>query len=154
TITDVVQIRTFAEEVYTQIVVGDVNSERRSIAVSVPFVLVTLGIIVFVALRLEKSLPSLDRLSTAPYRFPVRWFRVSPVILLVVIFLGASLVPLASLIWKTGQLDRTALWSPQVFRIHLETVWRARWPLVVQSLLVALATGIVAAVVSLVWCWH
>jgi len=111
TVTDMLQVRTFAEEVYNQFVRPDINSETptimaavaRAVAVSVPGT-VLIGIFVWWAIRRwDSDLPPLDRLSLQPWTFTLGWARW-PFLLLM---LGAASVlvgiPVGSLVWKAGR---------------------------------------------------
>src|SRR5438132_11989231 len=47
TVTDMMQVRTFAEEVYTQLVAGDKPALARAVAVSLPVVLLVAGLVLW-----------------------------------------------------------------------------------------------------------
>jgi iron(III) transport system permease protein len=154
TVTDMMQVRTFAEEVYTEFVAGDRGAPlARAVAISVPMILVTWGMTVLATSRWQRLLPPLETLATQPLLIRLgraRW----PC--LIVALLGVGLlagVPLASLIWKAGLAGSPPAWSAQVAGHHLLTACRARSGLVAESLLLAAIAGGLAAVLGLVICW-
>jgi iron(III) transport system permease protein len=110
TVTDMMQVRTFAEEVYTQFVLPDSAggltpdaSLARAVSVALPFVVLTAALIVWAVLRWEWSVPPLV---SAPDTRPLlalgrwRWLWFGGVLLLGVAYAG---VPLGSLVNKLGQ---------------------------------------------------
>ena len=67
TVTDVMQVRTFAEEVYSQLVGGDRAALAHAVAVSLPAVLLTWMLLMAATRRWERTLPPLDcALGTTP----------------------------------------------------------------------------------------
>lgn len=110
TITDMMQLRTFAEEVYNQLVRPDPGAavselqelEARAVAVSMPAFLLTWILILGVARWLNRSLPPLGMVSASPYEFRLGWARwpaLASVFCTVGVLVG---VPVASLVWKAG----------------------------------------------------
>jgi iron(III) transport system permease protein len=123
TVTDMLQVRTFAEEVYNQFVRPDINDTTptimaavsRAVAVSVPGT-VLLGLVVWWgARRWERCLPPLDRLSLRPWTFTLGWARW-PCLLLI---LGAASVligvPVGSLVWKAGRTTPPPALPPEAY---------------------------------------
>jgi iron(III) transport system permease protein len=110
TVTDMLQVRTFAEEVYNQFVRTDIDYQTttieaviaRAVAVSLPATLV-LGLLVWwAAWRWERRLPSLDRLALQPWTFSLGWGRW-PCVALVACTTGILVaVPVGSLVWRAG----------------------------------------------------
>jgi iron(III) transport system permease protein len=153
TVTDVMQVRTFAEEVYTQLVVGDRAALMRSVAVALPGVVLTGLLLVAMARRLERTLPALESRSLEPLRFPLRrarWPLLAVVLLVVVVLAG---VPLASLVWKAGLRGNPLAWSAPTAWSHGARVLHRRGRLLANSLeLAALAGGLLAGL-GLVVCW-
>jgi iron(III) transport system permease protein len=154
TVTDVMQVRTFAEEVYTQWVVGDRGTGLlRSVAVTVPGVVVTGILAARLARRLERKLPALEIRAIEPVSFPLgraRWLVAVLMLLTVLVLVG---IPLGSLIWKAGLAGRPAAWSGATVWSHVAKVFRARWPMVATSLELAAGAGFVVAGISLLLCW-
>jgi iron(III) transport system permease protein len=153
TVTDMMQVRTFAEEVYTQLVVGDRASLFRSVAVAVPGVVVAGALVAGMARFLEHKLPPLESRSVEPLIFPLgwtRWLFAGAMVLAILVLVG---VPLGSLLWKAGLAGRPATWSWATAWSHIAKVFMARWPMVARSLELAVVGGCLVAVISLLLCW-
>lgn len=172
TVTDTMQVRTFAEEVYTQLVVGDRDAVLRSVALAAPLVLLTWFFLVGTVSRLERDLPAADTRSAPPLLFSlgrVRW-PVVGLMLLTLALLGG--VPVASLVWKAGLSGSPAVWSGATAWSHVVKVGRLDdiWQMVVtghpggalgllygsligHSLELALLTGLLVAGLGLLVCW-
>jgi iron(III) transport system permease protein len=154
TVTDVAQVNTFAEEVYTQIVVGDDLSVLRSVAVATPSVIL-LGILVGLTVRtIERRVPSLESSSGAPLHFPLRspaW--LAGAILTVAIVGILALVPFASLVWKLGVHGAPESWSAEVAWTHLDRAIHLRGEMAASRLMWAFATGLLTACIGLVASW-
>jgi iron(III) transport system permease protein len=154
TVTDKMQVRTFAEEVYTQWVVGDrTTSLLRSVAVTIPSVIVAGVLVAMLARRVERKLPPLESRSVAPLTFPLgwaRWLYAGAMLLAVLVLAG---VPLGSLIWKAGLAGRPAVWSGATAWGHVAKVFYTRWPLVATSLELAAVGGFLVAGISLLLAW-
>ena len=70
--TDMMQVRTLAEEVYTQLVGGGTSAIAGSVAVAVPAIALIAVLVAFAARRLGQQLPPLENLSKAPFEFHLR----------------------------------------------------------------------------------
>jgi iron(III) transport system permease protein len=153
TVTDSLQVRTFAEEVYTQFVGGDPAALARAVAVAAPAVLLTWVICVRAAGYLDRNLPPLWARERPPVRFRLGRWRVPALVL--VLLAGGLLagVPLASLVWRTGLQGGPPRWSPQTAWRHLSAVARVRGVLVGESLAVAATSALLAAGWGLLLCW-
>lgn len=160
-VTDVMQVRTFAEEVYTQIVGGPGVEEgiARAVAVTLPFVLLAALAVGGMAWRWERRLPAsrgadANPLARTPLLFGLgrwRW----PLALLLGVLTGALLfVPLGSLVWRAGLTGLPKHWSA-VTTLHY--LLRAARPpdgmMLRDSLLVAAVAGTLVAVLALLACW-
>lgn len=158
TITDLMQVRTYAEEVYTQMVAPDpatagVSGETRALAIAVPFsVLVTCLLI-----GLGKRTASVDfqgLFSTNPtpilklgnWRYPC----LLGVSLFTIFYLG---LPLLSLIWRTGNPRGGPGWSAAIFGRHMGRVCLGEGRFLIQCLLGAGIAGILTSSLALVACW-
>jgi iron(III) transport system permease protein len=161
TVTDTMQVRTFAEEVYTQYVRPEPDDtattaqavQARAVAVSIPSVLLTAALIVLAARWWERNLPPLATLSAPPRRFRLgraRWPCLVLVLLLVLVLVG---VPVASLVWKAGRAGSPPAWSLGTVWVHVSNNLHAQSDLVLSSLRLALETGAAAAVLALLACW-
>jgi iron(III) transport system permease protein len=153
TITDVMQVRTFAEEVYTQLVGGDRAALAHAVAVSLPAVLVTWVLMMVATRRWERTLPPLEALWAPPRLFRLGRARgpcLAVILAAVALLLG---IPLLSLIWKSGLAGNPQEWSPRVAAAHLAIVFRLRGWLVVESCLLAACSGAFAAGLGLLVSW-
>ncbi|HEV3443176.1 MAG TPA: ABC transporter permease subunit [Gemmataceae bacterium] len=153
TVTDMMQVRTFAEEVYTQFVTGDRQALARAVAVALPLVVLVAALVVWSSLRWQHSLPPLETL-TAPPRLiplgPVRWLCLA----LILLFVGVLLaIPLSSLIWKVGLAGSPESWSAHTAGVYLTQTLRDRGRVIVESLLLAMAAGVITAGLGLILCW-
>lgn len=160
TVTDLMQVRTFAEEVYTQftrpepdpVLTDNRDVLARAVAVSLPAVLVTAALIVGAAVRWERDLPPLNTLSQ-PWRFHLGLARLPLLVLLLAAVAVLAGVPLISLIWKTGLHGSPAAWSAHVAAEHVVTVLRVRGGLVIESLLLAAGAGVLTTALALLVSW-
>jgi iron(III) transport system permease protein len=156
TVTDVMQVRTFAEEVYTQLVGGPDADEglARAVAATLPFVLL-IAIVVGGVVRLwERRLPARATMLTPPRLFRLgrwRW----PIALIVAILCGGLLVvPLGSLVWRAGLAGTPPAWSASATGSYLLRAARPPegWSLL-NSLGTAAAAGVLVAALALGACW-
>jgi iron(III) transport system permease protein len=161
TVTDMMQVRTFAEEVYTQYVRPEPDDtaltvqavQARAVAVSLPAVLLTGVLIVTAAGGWERNLPPLATLTAAPRPFRLGRARWPCLAVALVVVAGLLGVPLTSLLWKVGRGGSPPTWSAAVAWSHLRHTLRVQSPLVLGSLQVALFAGIVTASLALVTSW-
>jgi iron(III) transport system permease protein len=157
TVTDVMQVRTFAEEVYTQFVAPEAGRTRgdavaRAVAVALPGVVLTALVVLAMARRWEANLPGRAGL-TAPLLFRLgrwRWFAAALVLLVTGLLLG---VPVAGLVWRAGLSGAPPAWSPGVVWQHLRLLTRAESQLLPTSLLLAALAGLLCGVLALLTCW-
>ncbi len=160
-VTDMFQVRTFGEEVYTQYVLPEPDAtepsgkgaEARAVAVSLPSVLATWGLVLLAARAWERRLPPLDLFATQPHVFGLgrwRWPTLLAVAALVVFLVG---IPTESLVWKLGLTGRQQHWSLRAALDRLTLVSQVHGGLVRESLLVAFCSGAAIAGLALVACW-
>jgi iron(III) transport system permease protein len=111
TVTDMLQVRTFAEEVYNQFVRPDINDTTptimaavaRAVVVSVPGTLLIVALVWWAARQWEQNLPPLDRLALQPWTFTLHWMRW-PCLALAIATAGVLVgIPVGSLVWKAGR---------------------------------------------------
>ncbi len=145
-VTDAMMVRTFAEEVYTQMVVRN-SGLGGAIAATVPVWLGTALILGIVAMRSSRHLriPP-DSIRVAPRLTRVRSTRATLLIWFpFVIYFG---LPLGALIWKAagGGVQQPSFWE---FGQRLEKVFRTEWATLIDSLASAAITGVVTT--SLAW---
>ncbi|MBY0521811.1 MAG: ABC transporter permease subunit [Gemmataceae bacterium] len=152
TITDMMQVRTFAEEVYTQFVFGR-QTLARAVAVSLPSVVLLAGLAIVAAQRWERTLPPLEGVRTPGCLLSLgrwRWFWLPSIGVVVSVLV---VVPLASLIWKAGLGGSPESWSMSVFWQHVVRVPEAHGRLLFDTVMIALLAGILAAALALVSAW-
>jgi len=163
TVTDLMQVRTFAEEVYTQIVAPDpsaigpggsvAHGESRALAVTLPVALATALLVLLLARHWERTLPPRATLTIPSLVYPLgrgRW----PGAVLVFLTLGLLQgLPLVSLVWRAGWQTHPPTWSLLRLYRELLLVARADWHLLLGSLTAAATAGILATGLALAACW-
>jgi iron(III) transport system permease protein len=154
TVTDMFQVRTFGEEVYTQFVAPDAaDAVARGVVASLPCVLVTAALVLIATRRWERTLPPLETPATAPHVFrlgPARWPCAAALAVFVTVLAG---VPVSSLVWKLGLGGNPQHWSLTLAGDHLSHVLRVRGRLVGESLAVAGLSGALTGLLALFTCW-
>jgi iron(III) transport system permease protein len=152
-VTDHMQVRTYAEEVYLEFWRGGSDALARGTAVSLPAVLVLTALVLWALPRLERSIPPLQSALTPPRPFRLgawRWPNLALVVLGLLLLAG---VPLGSLIWKAGTYGYPPAWSAAEAGRHLAAVYRARGETVALSLPFALLAGALTAGAGLLLSW-
>ncbi len=157
TVTDVTQVRTFAEEVYTQFV-GPEPAVRgdplaRAVAVTLPVVLLTVVLVLVLAGRWERRLPPAGAEVRPPLVFPLGRWRWPLAVAAGAVCLALVGVPLGSLLWRAGLAGTPRSWSPAVVGEHLRLVWQAEHRHLIDSLGLAAVAGISCALLALLACW-
>jgi iron(III) transport system permease protein len=158
TVTDLMQVRTFAEEVYTQLVGPEVDSSgadvvARAVAVSLPSVVLLALLVVGLTRRWERALPPRLDGGAPPLRFSLgrwRWPLGCLALLLAAVLLA---VPTASLVWRAGLTGSPPAWSASALVRQLLLTAQTGGRLIVDSLFVAAAGGAVCAGLALLACW-
>jgi iron(III) transport system permease protein len=153
TVTDMMQVRTFAEEVYTQLGMGGPDALARAVAVSLPAAGLAWLLTVIMVPRLERRLPPLDTLLVPPPSLPLgrwRWPCLAALVPAVGVLAG---VPVASLVWKAGLHGYPQAWSAQHACERIGTALHIHGLMVLESLLLAAAVGLVAAAAGLRLAW-
>lgn len=134
-ITDSMMVRTFAEEVYTQLV-GDVSRVGAAVAVSVPVWAAGAVAGVLAVRRVRVSA------ETSPARPLVGWGWAAGGGAVVLLALG---VPVLALLVKASAGGLVA---------NLSNAVRANWQVLLTSLLWAAVAGVLTAVLAQRACWH
>jgi iron(III) transport system permease protein len=152
-VTDMMQVGTFAEEVYTQLVRGGPAAIAGSVAVAIPAIVLTGLIVGGAAYQLERNLPTLETIFKPLVMFPLRtsrwpWFIIAS--LVVVVLVG---VPVGSLVWKAGLAGGPPQWSAHTAWSYFSRALRSHGEMVVKTLLVAATAGGLAAVLALLVSW-
>jgi iron(III) transport system permease protein len=159
-VTDMLQVRTFAEEVYTQFVVPPPEAatdtaaavRARAVAVSLPSVVIA-ALCVVAAVRVwERGVPPLDRVSE-PLSFRLGWCRWPFAALLAGLVVLLAGVPLASLMWKAGLAGSPRAWSLHHVADSLSKAVRVRGVMVVESVALSALAGVLTAGLGLLTCW-
>jgi iron(III) transport system permease protein len=160
TVTDMTQVRTFAEEVYTQFVLPDPGAGlgpdvgvARAVAITLPgtaIVALVLGVAVW---RWERVVPPLG---SAPdprpliVLGPMRGFAAGGVMTVIGLFFA---VPVGSLAWKLGLHGYPEEWSAVTAEQYLALAARAHAGLIAGSLVAAATSGLLASALALLGCW-
>ena len=153
TVTDMMQVRTFAEEVYTQLGMGGGSELARAVAVSLPAVGVTWLLTVWVVSRLESRLPPLQTLLGPSTRFPLGRMRLLLTATMLAAVLVIAGVPLSSLVWKAGVQGWPPTWSLVHACDRVGTAVRLHGLMVLGSLLLAGVVGCITATAGLRLAW-
>lgn len=159
-VTDMMQVRTFAEEVYTQFVVPPPEAatdtaaavRARAVAVSLPSVLITALLIIAAVWTWERSVPPLERV-TEPLCFRLGWLRWPCAVLLAALVVLLAGVPLASLMWKAGLAGSPRAWSLHHVADSLSKAVAVRGTMVIESVALAALAGVLVAGLGLLTCW-
>jgi iron(III) transport system permease protein len=153
TVTDLMLVRTFAEEVYTQFTLQNPDDLPRAVAVSLPTSGLAALLVLWAAQRWRKTLPPLEQAAEplclfhlGKARWPVCWL----VIALIALLVG---VPLIGLLWKAGLGGSPEHWSGDRLSHLLLSSLTGKWRLVAENMTVALAAGVIAAGLALTACW-
>lgn len=161
TVTDMMQVRTFAEETYTQIVAmqaeGPTTEPRQILARAVTVALPPAVILAWLtATWLRSRIQSASTFLQSPAsqnEMPLRKWR-SPAAVFTLGLVGFyCLVPIASLVRIAGLGGSPESWSAERFWTAVRFVADTQVWLIVRSLLAATATGIAAAGLALWVCW-
>jgi iron(III) transport system permease protein len=153
TVTDMMQVRTYGEEVYNEFVRGDRNLVPRLVAVALPSVLMVTLLVVWTCARWQKSLPPLVTITTPSRLFSLgrlRWPCQVAVVAAVAVLAG---VPLVSLVWKAGLAGSPEAWSFHGLGDSMYKAIRAQSGLILRSLCIAAMAGVVTALLALATSW-
>jgi iron(III) transport system permease protein len=161
TVTDVMQVRTFGEEVYTQFVApeGGAASEAwgdmvgRGVAVAAPAALGIALVAVVMAARWERRLPARAAVLGPPLLYRLgraRWPLFALAAAAAVFFVA---VPVGSLVWRLGLHGTPRAWSAPTARAGLADALRMEGGLILTSLLTAATAGVISAALALATCW-
>jgi iron(III) transport system permease protein len=154
TITDVMQVRTFAEEVYTQFAIGDRAALARAVAVSLPLLVLASFLVFATVTRWQQSLPPLHTLQAPPRPFLLKHARWPVFVLVLALVLVVIGIPLGSLIRRAGLGGDPQAWSLTVAWRHLDIVLRSRGGMILESLGLALFSGLISAGLALLVSWQ
>jgi iron(III) transport system permease protein len=150
-VTDMMLVRTLAEETHTQFTLGERDAVARTMIVFLPMLVIVWAVVLFVLAWLERSLPPL-----APPTRLGRTLRLGPgslQLLCALLMLALIGVPAFSLVWKLGLTGHPAHWRSQAAWHFLEAESKLLGVNLMTTLLTALATGFYIASQALVLCW-
>jgi iron(III) transport system permease protein len=153
TVTDLMQVRTYAEEVYNQFVASDRALVPRLVAVAFPSVLLAGILVAWTTQRWQQTLPPLTTLAAVPRLLPLGRLRWPCFTLVLAAVSVLVLVPLVSLIWKGGLAGSPEAWSLGALTDALAKASLAGAKVVRDSLLLAAGAGGVAALLAVIACW-
>jgi iron(III) transport system permease protein len=153
TVTDMLEVRTFAEEVFLQFSAGGDAALARSVALSLPAVAVTWLGLVWLVPRLDRALPPLQTMAQPPRLFRLGWLRWPCGLGVMTLALLVGLVPLASLLWKAGLHGWPQTWTISQAWERISTTFLLDGAKVLQSLVCAGLTGFLVASLALLSCW-
>ncbi len=159
-ITNLFQVRTFAEEVYTQLVRPDVSSSdltadlltARGLVVSLPAVLLTALAVLAGVVRWQARVPPLDS-ATTPLVYRLGRARGPLAVLVFVLVCGLIAVPVLGLFWKAGLAGSPLEWTSAAMLRQFSASFRTGAASIGQSLLLAGWVGCQTALLALLACW-
>lgn len=156
-VTDMMQVRTFAEEIYYQFVLGDSSALARSVAVNIPVVIAVAALVIALTFALESSLPPLADMKETErdggLRFALGRARAPALILMLVMVATLAGLPLLSLVWKAGLSGSPEVFSATAAARQVAEVFQTKGALIGRSLLLAAVAGGVTAALALLACW-
>jgi iron(III) transport system permease protein len=151
-ITDAMMVRTFAEEVYTEIVsVSDALT--GAIAATVPAWIAAMLIGIWVARSTARAFDAPPADASVPAHLRIRaWQRAALGLFAAAVVLIVAVLPVAALVWKAGGGGTPAGWRPGYLLNESSIVLRTDGTILIGSFGSALATGLVTAGVAWVAC--
>ncbi len=152
-VTDMFQVRTYAEETYRVFSEGDENALAQAVLLSLPATLLLTLLLAVAIPWLARSAPPVQRLVKPVLRFPLggwRWPACAGACLVALIFSG---IPLITLGWRAGLRGTPLTWSARHLGDGLLRLLRVDGTMCFSSLLVALATALLATLLALIVCW-
>ncbi|QEH33690.1 spermidine/putrescine ABC transporter membrane protein [Aquisphaera giovannonii] len=153
TVTDLLQVRTYAEESYVQFTLG--RGPADAAAVAIPPLAILAAAILGLALALERSDPA--RLAAAFGRVDA-WRagrRSAPAWMLVLLVSNVMLLPLYGMVWRAGRVGGRArlglppVWSFEGLAGTLSFAWEESWEPMQTSLWLGSAAASIAT--ALAW---
>lgn len=149
-VTDMMLVSTLAEEVYTQFAEKP-DALGRTVAMSLPGLVLVWGAVLLIVARLEKTLPPLAPPARGhrPLELGPAWARFFGAALL----LAVLLAPLCSLVWKVGLTGHPGRWSAESAGHFLQAEARLLGKDLLATLATSLTTGILVAGLALTACW-
>jgi iron(III) transport system permease protein len=153
TVTGMLEVRTFAEEVYYQLSAGEENGLARAVAAALPAIALTWLGLVWLVPRLERALPPLQTVASPPRLFRLaraRWGLLALTAAAVLVLAG---IPLGSLIWRAGLHGQPLAWSGHFASESFFARFHLLGDKVAWNLLLAVVSGVVVTSLALIACW-
>jgi iron(III) transport system permease protein len=149
-VTDRFQVRTFAEEVYSQFVGG-----RNHVAVAIPQTVFIAALTWLAVARWRRAVPRRQNLLHGPRVFFLGRLRLPLAVLVALGAGGIVALPLAGLVWKAGLHYGGVhpVWDAALLCQRLAITMERQWPIIFRSLRVAALTGGLTAIAALLLCW-
>lgn len=149
-VTDMANVRTFAEEVYTQYVSGGSDALGRAVVVSLPWTLLNVCLGAWV---LRRTIVTRTRQRVTPLCFPLgrwRW----PWALVVMLGVGVVFgVPLVALVQHAGGSPNTA-WTVQRWHLEMGRACSLHARMISESVLWGIGAALVATGLATCACWY
>jgi iron(III) transport system permease protein len=156
-VTDVMQVRTVAEEVYTQFVAPEPGIPgdplERAVSASMGQVLVSLVVVLLLALQAERLVPTAGIQLRPPAQIRLGRWRWPLVILFGGILLVLTAVPVGGLLWRAGLAGLHPTWSLHALGQQMIRTIFADGTRVFVTLGVACLAGLCCSSLALVCCW-
>ena len=151
TVVYMMEVATFAEDVHVQYSQGP-GAAARSVTSAAPLVLAAWGLLAWYLPRLEKS-PPLQLRQGDGRRFDLGPWRWAAAGLCGAAVLAMVAIPVASLLWKVGQMGHPAHWDAANAWNHLTSALRNHGLQVAENLLTVVLTGAIVSFLALLLCW-
>jgi iron(III) transport system permease protein len=157
TVTDLMQVRTAAEEVYTQFVLPDpvegADALTRAVAASVAQVLLSVLLLVVLLANLDYRLP-LARLQMRPaIILTLRGWRIPLAVFFGLVVLSLTAVPMGGLLWRAGLAGSPPAWSLGSLGRQLRQTWMVDGGNIVVTLAVSAIAGASCGALAVLGCW-
>jgi iron(III) transport system permease protein len=162
TVTDVMQVRTLAEEVYTQFVApephpgtrGASDPLARAVTASLGQVALSVALVLLLVRQAERRVPA-GPLQMRPAAVVLlgRW-RWPAALLVAAVVLALTAVPVAALLWRAGLAGQPSAWSLVGLARQLGRTASSDGGKLARSLLVAAVAGGMCASLALLACWE
>jgi iron(III) transport system permease protein len=156
TVTDVMQVRTVAEEVYTQFVVpepaGAGDPLGRAVAASLGQVALSVVLVLLLARQAHLLVPAGAVQLRPAVVVPLGRGRWPAALLLGAVVLALTAVPVVALLWRAGLAGLPPAWSPLALGRQIIRTAGSDGGKLAESLLVAAAAGGLCAALALLAC--
>jgi iron(III) transport system permease protein len=158
-VTDFVQVRSFAEEVYIQFQGGGTDERARATAIAVPFILLVIAGTLMVLGPFQRRLPAAATLVRPARLYPLgawRWPAFGVVSALALLLLGPMLLGLvlkAGLHYATRENPGEPTWEAGLLVARFIRAVVQQREMLLTSLGLALAVGVIAALAASLTCW-